>query len=242
LQAAPKSGRQSGKEWIAMTKSASYAQWSLDAYSIGVKLRALRTKKRLTLARLATETGLSTALLSKLETDRMVPTLPTLATISRVYGVGLSHFFQEPRRHTLSITRRAHLEGHERGMEPLRITPLNAVAEGTGLAVPGGAAVTAEGEHQTTPASLLGRGLVAQMIEFPAGGGACISDRLRQTCGLMYVLEGELELDSGGLHEVLHAGDCAFVESDMALAWSAVGKQRCRVLAVFPEVPSIVES
>ena len=59
-----------------MAHEASYVRWSLEAYGIGTKLRGLRTRKRLTLSRLAAETGLSTALLSKLETDRMVPTLP----------------------------------------------------------------------------------------------------------------------------------------------------------------------
>ena len=62
-------------EFAMTTKTISYAQWSMEPYSIGLKLRALRTQKRLTLARLAAETGLSTALLSKLETDRMIPTL-----------------------------------------------------------------------------------------------------------------------------------------------------------------------
>jgi transcriptional regulator with XRE-family HTH domain len=52
-----------------MSKTVSYAQWSLEPYCIGLKLRSLRTGKRLTLSRLAAETGLSTALLSKLETD-----------------------------------------------------------------------------------------------------------------------------------------------------------------------------
>ena len=75
-----------------MAKSVSYAQWSLEPYCIGMKLRALRTRKRLTLSRLAAETGLSTALLSKLETERMIPTLPTLATIRRIYGVGMGTF------------------------------------------------------------------------------------------------------------------------------------------------------
>ena len=79
-----------------MSKTVSYAQWSLEPYCIGMKLRSLRTQKRLTLSRLAADTGLSTALLSKLETDRMIPTLPTLATICRVYGVGMSYFFSEP--------------------------------------------------------------------------------------------------------------------------------------------------
>lgn len=203
-----------------MPKTVSFTQWSLQPYCLGMKLRALRTQKRLTLARLAAETGLSTALLSKLETDRMVPTLPTLATISRVYGVGLSYFFKEPSRHTLSITRKAHFEAQERGMEQARVTPLNAA---------GGGAVLTSADCES---SRSGPKLVTQMIEFPGGGAASASNCFQETSGLVYVLEGRLQLDSGGLHELLEAGDCAFVESDMVLAWSAADKHRCRVLAV----------
>jgi transcriptional regulator with XRE-family HTH domain len=224
-----------------MAKNVSYAQWSLESYCIGMKLRSLRTQKRLTLARLATETGLSTALLSKLETDRMVPTLPTLATISRVYGVGMSYFFAEPARHTLSITRKALFGAHERMTEQVKITPLNAVEEGTRRAAAeaegSDAAAVAKGRSsraEGTRSSRHGCRLVAQMIEFPEGGAACMSDCLYQTTGLMYVLEGRLQLESGGLHESLEVGDCAYVDSDLPLAWSAAGKRRCRVLAVFP--------
>jgi hypothetical protein len=39
------------------------------------------------------------------------------------------------------------------------------------------------------------------------------------------------------MQEVLEAGDCACMESEMALAWSAAGKHRCRVLAVLPGAP-----
>ena len=203
-----------------MAKTVSYAQWSLEPYAIGPKLRALRTQKRLTLARLAAETGLSTALLSKLETDRMIPTLPTLATISRVYGVGMSYFFREPARHTLSITRKAHLQGHERGMEQMRVMPLNP---------PAGPAQGAAGDKT-------GRAprMVAQMVELAAAGSSCLLECLQQASGLVYVLEGKLQLDSGGLHELLETGDFAYVESDIALMGSAGGKHRCRVLAVFP--------
>jgi hypothetical protein len=35
---------------------------------------------------LAVETGLSTELLLKLETDHVIPTLPTLVTIARIYA------------------------------------------------------------------------------------------------------------------------------------------------------------
>jgi transcriptional regulator with XRE-family HTH domain len=190
-----------------MPKAVSYAQWSLEPYCIGLKLRSLRTRKRLTLSRLAAETGLSTALLSKLETDRMIPTLPTLATICRVYGVGLSHFFTEPARHTLSITRKAHLQASARGPESVKVTPLN----------------DANGAH-----------LRAQMIELPPGGSSVAMNVPPEADGLVYVLEGKLRLDAGGMHEVLEAGDCACMESDMPLAWSAADKRRCRVLAVLP--------
>ena len=39
-----------------MSKTVSYAQWCLEPYCIGMKLRSLRMQKRLTLARLAAET------------------------------------------------------------------------------------------------------------------------------------------------------------------------------------------
>ena len=194
-----------------MTKTVSYAQWSLEPYCIGMKLRSLRTQKRLTLSRLAAETKLSTALLSKLETDRMIPTLPTLATISRVYGVGMSYFFCEPAKHTLSITRKAHLQGNNRGPESVKLTPLSVPSDGARL--------------------------VARMIEFPPGGASASADVLREASGMVYVLEGKLQLDAGGVHEVLEAGDCAYMESEMALGWSASGKHRCRILAVTPSSP-----
>ncbi len=193
-----------------MPGSVTYAQWSLEPYGIGRKLRALRTLKRLTLSRLAAETGLSTALLSKLETDRMIPTLPTLATICRVYGVGMSHFFSEPDRHVLSITRKAHLlDSSARGPEPVRTVPLNSARNSSGL--------------------------LAEMIEVPNGSSEALSAAYsRETCGLVYVIEGSLQLAAGGLQEVLEAGDCVFVDTRLTLVWTAAGKHACRVLAVRP--------
>jgi len=191
-----------------MVKTVSYAHWALEPYCIGMKLRALRNQKRLTLSRLAAETGLSTALLSKLETDRMIPTLPTLATISRVYGVGMSYFFAEPAKHKLSITRKAHLQGDGRALDSVKSVPLNAAGEGPRL--------------------------LARMIEFPPSGASAAADPCCETDALVYVLEGRLQLDAGGMRESLDAGDCAYMESDMALSWSNAAKQRCRLLVVTP--------
>ena len=191
-----------------MSKTVSYAQWSLEPYCIGLKLRSLRTGKRLTLSRLAAETGLSTALLSKLETDRMIPTLPTLAAIARVYGVSMSYFFSEPAHHALAITRKAHLDGEGRVVDSVKVTPLN--AEGGGFR------------------------LMAQLVEFPPGGANIGVNAFQETGAVVYVLEGRLRLDAGGMRDTLETGDCACMESEMPMAWSAADKHRCRVLAVMP--------
>jgi quercetin dioxygenase-like cupin family protein len=44
---------------------------------------------------LGEHTGLSPALLSKIERGHLFPTLPTLLRIALVFGVGLDHFFKE---------------------------------------------------------------------------------------------------------------------------------------------------
>ena len=190
-----------------MPKSVSYALWSLEPYCLGAKLRALRTKKRLTLARLAAETGLSTALLSKLETDRMIPTLPTLATICRIYGVGLGHFFCEPDRHALSITRKAHLQGAARNPESPHIIPLNGPGK---------------------------KRISATFLEITGDTPINIDSSNGETCAFVYVIEGRLQFSAGAMMEVLEAGDCAWIETVMSLAWSTSGKHPCRVLVIRP--------
>ena len=195
-----------------MTNGPSYARWSLEPYSIGMKLRTLRTQKHLTLSRLAAETGLSTALLSKLETDRMIPTLPTLSNICRVYGVGLSYFFNEATKHTLAITRKAHLAGNGRGQEAVKHVSLHAV--------------TASDK------------LFARMVELPAGVIGMMSEAGRALYAVVYVLEGKLQLDAGGMHETLDTGDCVYLDSEMSIGWSTAGPDRCRVLMVTPAIPA----
>jgi len=80
----------------------------LHRYEIGRKLRALRLKKKLGLVELGRHTGLSPALLSKLERGKMFPTLQTLLRIGMVFSVDLDYFFADRRkRRALAIVRRA---------------------------------------------------------------------------------------------------------------------------------------
>jgi transcriptional regulator with XRE-family HTH domain len=70
----------------------------LTRYSIGEKLRTLRLRKSMGLVELGKHTGLSAALLSKLERGKLFPTLPTLLRIAMVFGVGLEYFFTDERK------------------------------------------------------------------------------------------------------------------------------------------------
>lgn len=79
----------------------------LQRYSIGEKLRTLRLKKNMGLVELSRHTGLSAALLSKLERSKLFPTLPTLLRIAMVYSVGLDYFFTDERkRRVVSVVRK----------------------------------------------------------------------------------------------------------------------------------------
>ncbi len=79
----------------------------LQEYGIGEKLKLLRLRKKMGLVELGRHSGLSAAMLSKIERGRLVPTLPTLLRIALVFSVGLDHFFGDPaRRPALAIVRR----------------------------------------------------------------------------------------------------------------------------------------
>lgn len=79
----------------------------LNRYKIGQKIRNLRLDKKLALTELGAHTGLSTAMLSKIERGQLFPTLPTLLRIALVFGIGLDHFFVErPTKRLVSVVRK----------------------------------------------------------------------------------------------------------------------------------------
>src|SRR6201994_207889 len=78
----------------------------LKKYEIGAKLRRLRLRKSMGLLELSKHTGLSAALLSKLERDVMHPTLPTLLRIALVFSVDLDYFFVPEPKPVLEIVRK----------------------------------------------------------------------------------------------------------------------------------------
>lgn len=114
---------------------------ALKGYAIGPKIRRLRLRKKLGLVQLSEHTGLSPAMLSKIERGHLFPTLPTLLRIALVFGVGLDHFFREDSdRPVHAVVRKAdriRLPEKAGGLRPLtassRSTILSATASSTAI-------------------------------------------------------------------------------------------------------------
>jgi transcriptional regulator with XRE-family HTH domain len=163
----------------------------LQSYGIGEKLRALRLKRKLGLVALGRHTGLSPGLLSKLERNKMVPTLPTLLRVALVYGVGLDYFFNPavPQR-ALGIVRAA-----ERQQFPERL---------------GGRDVAWEFECLDFTATE--RLMNAYHVRFRQAAGR---PRLHEHAGaeFLYLLSGKLAISVAGVEHVLSTGDAMYFDS-----------------------------
>src|SRR5581483_164337 len=94
------------RKTILTNESKTIAE-GLGKYAIGAKLRRLRLRESMGLVELAKHTGLSPALLSKLERDVMHPTLPTLLRIAMVFSVDLDYFFVPEPKPVLEIVRKS---------------------------------------------------------------------------------------------------------------------------------------
>jgi transcriptional regulator with XRE-family HTH domain len=183
----------------------------LRTYEIGEKVRALRLSKSMGLVELGRHTGLSAALLSKIERARMFPTLPTLLRIALVFGVGLEFFISDARkRNAVSIVRRG-----ERRRFPER---------------PGAKDVSFFFESLDFHA--VERRLNAYYAEFEPV--AAEKARAHQHAGVefLYVLKGQLALRVAGEDHILDGGDSIYFNSTRPHSYRRIGARPCSALVV----------
>lgn len=182
----------------------------LKPYSLGEKLRALRRKKSMGLVELSKHTGLSAAMLSKLERDKMVPTLPTLLRIALVFSVGLDYFFADDRRrHVVALVRK-----NERLRFPERQGP-------------GSAYFFESLDFKATE-----RKLNAFYAEFePVIAGKM---RFHQHAGVefLYVTRGKLELTIGSETHRMAEGDAVYFDSSVRHSYGRVSRPPCSALII----------
>jgi transcriptional regulator with XRE-family HTH domain len=183
----------------------------LEPYRVGEKIRTLRLRKSMGLVELGNHTGLSPAMLSKLERGKLFPTLPTLLRIALVFGVGLEHFFTDERkRHVVSIVRKK---------ERLRFPES-----------PGGGPVAYHFESldfKTTERKL--NAFYAEFEEMPA-------EKVRQHqhpgIEVLYLVSGRLEITIGSDGFQLAAGDAMYFDSSVRHGYRRLSKTACTGVVV----------
>ncbi len=184
---------------------------SMRPYAIAEKLRGLRLRKSMGLAQLAAHTGLSPAMLSRLENGRLVPTLPTLVRIALVFNVGLDYFFTDPRkRHVVALVRK-----EERRRFP---------ADPKSPAPPW--------HFESLDFRATERRLHGYLAHFHPLSAAKITPHFHPGAELLYLIEGELEISIGTEAFHLSAGDSIYFDSIQKHAYRSLRSGPCTALVV----------
>jgi transcriptional regulator with XRE-family HTH domain len=183
----------------------------LNDYAIGGKVRALRLKKKMGLVELGRHTGLSAAMLSKLERGKLFPTLPTLLRIAIVFSVGLEFFFtDDQKRHVVAIVRRA-----ERKRFPER-------SDGRDVSF----------YFESLDFAAVERKFNTYYAEFQALKPNKVRSHQHPGTEFLSVLRGKLELQIAVTAHRLGTGDSIYFDSSLAHSYRRVSKNGCSAIVV----------
>ncbi len=185
----------------------------LNKYAIGNKLRRLRLRKSMGLLELSKHTGLSPALLSKLERDVMHPTLPTLLRIAMVFSVGLEYFFNPEPRPVLEIVRKKDRLRFPDSPDAVQVTYY---FESLDFPVPD-------------------RILNSYFAEFELIEEEQIRPHQHPGIEFLYVLSGRLGLRTGEDKHELAKGDAIYFDCTVPHGYRKIGNKRATALVVAVE-------
>ena len=179
------------------------------AAGLGVRLRHARMVLGMTLKEVAAKADCSESLLSKIENEKIAPSLLTLRRIANVVGLTLGELFAAPDEAERIVSKAG--ERPLISFDPLR--------KGSGVTL-----------ERLIPYS--SRHLLQSNIHIidPGGGSDGTVQHPGEELGL--VLEGTIELVLDGSKFVLNAGDSFTFRSERAHAYRNVGSGRARVLFV----------
>jgi transcriptional regulator with XRE-family HTH domain len=183
----------------------------LKQYAVGEKLRALRLKKKMGLVELSRHTGLSAAMLSKVERGKLIPTLPTLIRMALVFSVGLEYFFSDEAR---------------------RLAPA-IVRAGERLAFPDRPdAGDVNYRFESLDFKATERALNAYLATFEPVAADRAKVHTHQGAEFLYVLSGRLLLRIGEDEHRLDAGDSVYFDPAQPHSYRREGRQPCTAIVV----------
>jgi transcriptional regulator with XRE-family HTH domain len=183
----------------------------LRRYAIGEKLRALRLRKKMGLVELGKHTGLSAALLSKIERGKLFPTLPTLLRIALVFNVGIEHFFNDDgKRPVIAVSRHK-----ERLQFP-----------------EGGKRVSPSYIFESLDFGANDRKLNAYYAEFQTQDAKKVQLHQHEGIEFLYVLAGRLCMQIGDEEIALDRRDSLYFDSSVAHGYWSAGEGKTAAIIV----------
>src|ERR671912_504347 len=178
----------------------------LKAYAIAPKIRSLRLKKKMGLVELGKHTGLSPAMLSKIERGQLFPTLPTLLRIALVFSVGLDYFFVADREKPV--------------VEVARHTDRLRFPEKPGVR-------DVAYEFESLDFSAVQRLLNSYSADFFAVPAEKLRRHQHPGAEFIYVLSGTLAIHIEGEEHLLDARDSIYFDSTARHGYRRVGGKPC---------------
>lgn len=175
---------------------------------IAQRVSALRAERGLSLDVLATRSNVSRSMISLIERGESSPTAVVLDKLAFGLGVTLASLFEAPQAEASPLVRRA---------EQLQWTDPQSGYQRRNISPP----------HFRSPIQMV-------EVDFPAGARVTYEGGLREV-GIeqqVWVLEGCMEISTGGDHHRLEAGDCLAMRENDRVVFHNPGERAARYVVV----------
>lgn len=179
----------------------------LEFAALGKRLRSARRQRKMRLKDVAEMVGCSESMLSKIECDRVQPSLQMLHRISTVLDTSIGNLFGEQRT--------SNVEVYRKGKRPIVVISGDDSKPRIRLE-----RLAPHFDDQQIDGNI-------HVVEPGANNGGEIK-HLGQEIG--YVLEGQIELVIGDQRYHLAEGDSFFFKSDLPHSYQNVGKKLARII------------
>jgi quercetin dioxygenase-like cupin family protein/DNA-binding XRE family transcriptional regulator len=206
----------------------------VDAVAVGVRIRAGRQARGLSLRELAARVGVSASMLSQVENGKSLASVSTLHALVTELGISLDELFRADAAPALNgepAVAPVVVDGSRTGLSDVPVHP--PTQGGPRPVLPDGTRQTlemADGVLWERLSSTLNHLVDAQLVTYPPGSSSSSDGRLMRHNGteFAYLIEGELTLRLGYDSYTLRAGDSLSFDSTIPHLYTNHGESDAR--------------